>query len=359
MRLSVADFERDALEALEVMTREYYAGGADDEITLRANVSAWREVALRYRVLAGIGTRSTGTTVLGQPLAFPCLVAPTAFQRMAHPDGECATARGAGRAGSLMVVSTLSNTPLEQVAAEAAAPLWFQLYVYKDREVTRSLVQRAEASGCQALVLTVDTPLLGNREREARVGFRMAGGLGAGNLAEAGHAELPGADGASGLARYAHRLLDPDLTWRDVEWLRSITKLPVVVKGLVHPADARLAAEAGVAGIVVSNHGGRQLDGSIATAAALPAVVEAVRQTSVEVYVDGGVRRGTDIVRALALGARAVLVGRPVLWGLAVDGEDGVAAVLELLHAEFDRALALCGYSSPQQLQTTGHELLE
>jgi 4-hydroxymandelate oxidase len=358
MRLSLADFERDAAEVLEPMTREYYRGGSDDEVTLSANRAAWGEYALRYRVLAGVGERSTRTAVLGVPLEAPILVAPTAFQKMAHPEGEVAMARGAGRRGSLMVVSTLANTPVEEIAAAASGPLWFQLYVYRDREVTRSLVERAEAAGCRALVLTVDTPVLGNREGEARVGFRMAPGLGAGNLAESGHDALPGAEGASGLARYAHRLLDADLTWSDVTWLRSITSLPVVVKGLVHPDDARLAAEAGADAVIVSNHGGRQLDGSIATAHALPAVCEALAGTAVEVLVDGGIRRGTDIVRALALGARAVLVGRPALWGLALGGADGVAEVLGLLHSELDRALALCGIPTVDDLRGQAASLL-
>jgi 4-hydroxymandelate oxidase len=370
MRLSVADYERDAAELLDPMVHGYYAGGAGDEETLRWNQEAFRRVRLLPRVLRGVGTRTTATTVLGTPVDTPVLVAPMAFQRLAHPEGEVATARGAGAAGAGMVASTLATTPLEEIASAAPGPLWFQLYVYRDREVTRELVTRAHAAGYKALILTVDTPVLGSREREVRTGFRMPDTLPLGNLqaptAEeaggtlVGGALPPGGDAsASALARYAHRLLDADLGWDDVAWLRSLAPLPLVVKGVVHPEDARLAVEAGAEGIVVSNHGGRQLDGAVATLDALPGVVEgAARGGGAEVYLDGGVRRGVDVLRALLLGARGVLVGRPVLWGLALEGAEGVERVLRILTQELDRALALCGLTSPEAARLEGAELL-
>jgi 4-hydroxymandelate oxidase len=383
MRISLADYERDAAPALEPMVHGYFDGGAEDEDTLRWNRAAFGRVRLLPRVLRGVGSRTTETTVLGTRIRTPVVVAPMAFQRLAHPDGEAATARGAGASGTVMVASTLATTPLEEIAEAASGPLWFQLYVYRDREVTRELVERAATAGYRALVLTVDTPVLGIREREVRSGFRVPDTLSLSNLEAAGRSRLPGAErmpgsgpgteggagaspegiaaaeAASGLALYAHRLLDPNLTWDDVAWLRSIAPLPLVVKGIVHPDDARLAVEAGAAGIVVSNHGGRQLDGAVATLDALPAVAAAAAMAGgAEVYLDGGVRRGVDVLRALALGARAVLVGRPVLWGLTLEGAEGVARVLEILTAELDRALALCGLRSPAEAMREGGELV-
>jgi 4-hydroxymandelate oxidase len=358
MRLSLADYERDAAGILSPMVHGYYAGGAEDEDTLRENRDAFARLRLLPRALRGVGSRTTQTMVLGTPVEAPVLVAPMAFQRLAHPEGEVATARGAGGAGTVMITSTLATTPLEEVAAAASHPLWFQLYVYSDRDVTRRLVARARDAGYKALVLTVDTPVLGSREREARTGFRMPTGLSIRNLEGAGHDGMPGEDGESGLARYAHRLLDPDLSWEDVAWLREISGMPVVVKGVVHPDDARCAVEAGAAAIVVSNHGGRQMDGAAATIEALPGVMDAVRGEAIEVYLDGGVRRGVDVLRALALGAHAVLLGRPVLWGLALEGSEGVRRVLEILTGEFDRALALAGICSPEELREDGGRLI-
>lgn len=350
MRVSLADFERDAGTVLDAMVHGYYAGGAEDEETLRSNREAFRRVRLLPRVLRGVGTRTTGTTVLGIQIQTPIMVAPMAFQRLAHPEGEVATVRGAGAAGTVMVASTLSSTPLQEVAQAATEALWFQLYVYRDREVTRELVEQAAAAGFRALVLTVDTPVLGSREREIRSGFRVPDTLSPG---------LPNSETPSDLALYAHRNLNANLTWDDVAWLRSIAPLPLVVKGIVHPDDARLAVEAGAAGIVVSNHGGRQLDGAVATLDALPAVAAAAAMAGgAEVYLDGGVRRGVDVLRALALGARAVLVGRPVLWGLALEGSEGVARILGILTSELDRALALCGLHSPAEVMQEGGDLV-
>jgi 4-hydroxymandelate oxidase len=290
----------------------------------------------------GVAERNTATTVLGEEVSMPVLIAPTAFHRLAHAEGELATARAAGSAGTLMIVSTLSNTSVEDIAATATGPLWFQLYIYKDRDATRELVARVEAAGCRAIVLTVDAPILGPRERDVRNRFALPQGLSVENLVGAGQGTVAGQESGSGLATYVSSFIDPSISWRDVEWLRSITKLPVIIKGIVRADDARRAVEAGASGIVVSNHGGRQLDALPATIDALPYVALAAGGRA-EVYVDGGIRRGLDVVKAIALGARAVLIGRPVLWGLAADGEHGVARVLEMLQREIDNTMGLCG----------------
>ncbi|HET6463952.1 MAG TPA: alpha-hydroxy acid oxidase, partial [Candidatus Krumholzibacteria bacterium] len=286
--------------------------------------------------------RDTTTSVLGEKVSMPVLIAPTAFHRLAHADGELATARAAGKAGTIMIVSTLSNTAVEDIAATATGPLWFQLYIYKDRDATRDLVARVEAAGCSAIVLTVDAPILGPRERDVRNRFALPQGLSVQNLVAAGQGTVAGQESGSGLATYVSSFIDPSISWRDVEWLRSITRLPVIIKGIVRADDARRAVEAGASGIVVSNHGGRQLDALPATIDALPYVAVAVDNRA-EVYVDGGIRRGLDVVKAMALGARAVLIGRPVLWGLAADGEHGVARVLDMLQREIDNTMGLCG----------------
>jgi 4-hydroxymandelate oxidase len=348
--LNLFEYEAVARQRLPQVAYDYYASGANDEITLRANHAAYDEIALRYRVLVDVSKRDLRTSVLGRTISMPILVAPTAFQRMAHPEGEVATARAAGAAGTLMIVSTLSNCSVEEVAAAGSGPLWFQLYVYRDREATRELVARVEAAGFRALVLTVDAPVLGRRERDVRNRFRLPPGLSVENLSAAGLNELPSDVDDSGLAAYFASLLDPSLTWRDVDWLRSISRLPILVKGIVRGDDAALAMEHGMAGVVVSNHGGRQLDTAPPTIKVLPEVVQAVDGRG-EVLVDGGIRRGTDVVKALALGAEAVLVGRPVLWGLAVDGQLGVERVLGLLRGELDTAMALCGCASISEIR--------
>jgi 4-hydroxymandelate oxidase len=274
----------------------------------------------------------------------PVLVAPTAFHALACTAGELTTVRAAAGAGTIMCLSSLSNTRVEEVCAAAAgSPVWFQLYVYRDRAATAALVARAEAAGASAIVLTVDAPLLGRRERDVRNQFHLPEGLRVENMSAAvGHGEVELRTASSGLAAYFAEKLDPALTWKDVSWLRSITRLPVLVKGLVRPDDARRAVDHGASGVVVSNHGGRQLDGAPPTAAVLGPIADAV-QGRIEILVDGGIRRGADVLRALALGARAVLVGRPILWGLATAGEQGARAVLETLRAEIDHAMALTG----------------
>jgi len=352
--LNLHDLERLALERLAPLVRDYYASGADDEVTLRDNRAAFDRLKLHYRVMVDVGTRDLTTQVLGHTVALPVLLAPTAFQRLAHPEGEVATARAAGAAGTIMILSTLSTTPVEEVVAASRGPVWFQLYVYRDRGATEALVRRVEAAGCAALVLTVDAPVLGQRERDVRNRFALPPGLSVENMLSHGMGGVAPGGSDSGLAAYFASLLDPALTWKDLEWLRSITRLPVLVKGVVRPDDAVRAVEHGAAGVVVSNHGGRQLDTAPATIDVLPSVVDAVAGRA-EVLVDGGVRRGTDVVKAVALGARAVLIGRSALWGLTVAGQDGVAAVLAILRAELHRALALCGCP---QIRALGRDLV-
>lgn len=355
--VSIMDFERVAEERLSRPAWDYYSSGANDELTLRENRAAFERLALHYKVLVDVGTRTPATRVLGQDVSMPLLVAPTAFHRLAHPDGELATARAAGAAGTVMILSTLSTTAVEEVMAAATGPVWFQLYVYRDRAITRALVERVEAAGCSALVLTVDAPLLGRRERDVRNRFALPEGLSLENMLPAGLESLPSGTRDSGLAAYFASLLDPTLTWDDVDWLRSITRLPILIKGIVRADDARRAVDRGVAGVVVSNHGGRQLDTAPATIEVLPAIVDAVAGRA-EVLVDGGVRRGTDVIKAVALGAGAVLIGRPVLWGLAAGGQEGVARVLSLLRGELDLAMALCGCPSIADVAAMGPDLV-
>jgi len=339
--LNVYDYERAAEEALDPAAFGYFAGAANDEWTLRQNRVAFERWVLRPRMLVDVSEVTTATTVLGTEASMPLLVAPTAYQRMAHPEGELAMARGAAAAGTVMCLSTLATSTIEEVAeASGDGPRWFQLYWSPDRGVVRDVVERAEVAGFTALLLTVDLPELGRRERDLRTGFEIPEEIPVPIFLAL--AENVGAISPTDI----NWAVDRSLTWRDLEWLRSVSRLPVLVKGILTAEDAVLAVEAGAKGVVVSNHGGRQLDGVAAALDALPEVVEAVGDRGV-VLMDSGVRRGTDVVKALALGAQAVLAGRAPLWGLAVDGADGVQRVLELLREEIALALALCGCASP------------
>ena len=342
---SLADHERLARQQLDDNAWAYFSGGAADEITLAANRSAWDQITLQPRVLRALAGGHTRTELLGRTLAHPILLAPIAFQRMAHSDGELASAFAAAALGAGMVLSTQSSTPVEAVAQAmqgdpASGPLWFQLYLQHDRGFTRALVQRAEAAGCEALVLTVDAPTSGVRDRERRAQFRQPAGISAVHLA--GLAPPPARALAPGQSALFDGLLQHAPTWDDVAWLQSTTRLPVLLKGVLHPDDARQAAALGVAGLIVSNHGGRTLDTAPATAHALPRIAHAV-QGALPLLVDGGIRRGTDVLKALALGARAVLLGRPAVYGLAHAGAAGVAHVLRLLRDELEIAMALTG----------------
>ena len=338
------ELEEAARERLSPMAYDYYAGGAESETALRANLEAWARWQLHPHVLRDVTEVGTATTVLGTPVTSPVLIAPTAYHALAHPDAEPATARAARDHGTVMVVSTLATTSLEDVAAAApTAPQWFQLYVFSDRGYAGELVDRAVAAGYRALVLTVDAPVLGHRPRDERNAFRLPDGLAMANL-PAGLADQYAPASGSGLAALFTDH-DRSLTLDDLAWLKERSGLPLVVKGVHRADDAAACVEAGADAVVVSNHGGRQLDRAVAPAEVLPEVVEAVDAADdrAEVYADGGVRRGVDVLTALALGARAVLVGRPVLWGLAVDGEAGVAAVLGQLRTQLERAMTLSG----------------
>ena len=343
--VTLADHEQHARTQLDDNAWAYFSGGAADEISLRANRTAWDALSLWPRVLRPLAGGHTRVPLLGRTLAHPILLAPVAFQRMAHPDGELAMAYAAAALGAGVVLSTQASVSVESVAQAVLpdpgrGPLWFQLYLQPDRGFTQALVQRAEAAGYEALVLTVDAPTSGVRDRERRAGFRLPPGVGPVNLTGL---QVPAPSALSpGQSALFDGLLHHAPTWDDIAWLQSITRLPVLLKGVLHPADARQAVTVGAAGLIVSNHGGRTLDTAPATATALPRVVQAVGG-AVPVLVDGGIRRGTDVLKAMALGASAVLVGRPAVWGLATAGAAGVAHVLRLLRDELEVAMALTG----------------
>lgn len=319
-------------------------------ITLRENRKAYSRLRILPRVLVDVTNVDTKTTILGDPVDSPICVAPTAMQQMAHPDGEMATSKAASRHNTLMTLSSWSTISLEDVASAAPTGLrWFQLYVYKDRDVTLDLVRRAERAGYKALAVTVDTPILGRREADIRNRFKLPSHLTMGNFVGKDGSLSSGTKSSgsagSGLASYVSALIDQSLTWEDIAWLKRNTTLKIVLKGIMTAEDAHIAVRYGVDGIWVSNHGARQVDTSPATIEALPEVIKAVGG-HLEVYLDGGILRGTDVFKALALGARAVFLGRPILWGLAHSGEDGVHHVLQLINEELRLAMKLCGCRS-------------
>jgi len=342
--ITVADFARVAEEKLDEGVAGYFFGGAGDELTLGENVAAWHGWRLRPRVLAGLGEWRTRVEVLGSEVSMPILVAPVAYQGLVDPEGEAAMARAAATAGTIMCVSTLATLRPRQVAEAApGGRRWFQLYCFRDEAVTRAMIEEACDCGYEAIAITVDAPRGGNRERDRRTGFAIPEQIG-----------VPSVEEALGSSRAVtieetFALMEPALTWGYLEDLVSDCPLPVFVKGVLTAEDAALAVEHGAAGVVVSNHGGRQLDRCLATAEALPEVADAVEGRGT-VLVDGGIRRGVDVAIALALGADAVLVGRPALWGLAAAGEAGARQVLELLRDELELTLALCGCASPGEL---------
>jgi 4-hydroxymandelate oxidase len=347
---NLMEYEAQAKSLLPREYYDYYAGGAGDEVTLKENRAAFERIGIIPRVLVDVSTIDMSTTILSQPIRLPALIAPTAFHTLACPDGELATAKAAALAGTIMVLSTLSNTPLEDVAKGSTGPLWFQLYIYRDRSLTRELVMRAEAAGYQAICVTVDAPVLGKRERDIKNRFALPYGISIANLAGDPRGTMSTIPSGSSLSDYFQQFLDQSLRWEDVEWLKSITSLPIVLKGIQHPEDGRLAVEHGASAIIVSNHGGRQLDTVPGTIDLLPYVVDAV-QDRLEVLMDGGIRRGTDMVKALALGAKAILIGRPILWGLSIGGETGVLKILNLLAQELNHAMALCGATKVTEIR--------
>lgn len=340
----LSDFEPAAQRRMSHSAWEYFSSGVADEITLRWNREAYDRLRLRPRVLVDVSRIDTGVSLLGQQLPHPILLAPAADQRMIHSEGEVATARGAGEAGTTFVLSSFTNTAVEEVAKNASGPLWFQLYVQRDRGFTRDVVQRVEAAGCKAVCVTVDVPTFGPRNRQARAKYELAPGLGRPHLPPAKKGDVGG-----GRLQVFPQWVEPALTWRDIGWISSICKIPVLIKGVLNPEDADRAAEEGIAGIIVSNHGARNLDTVPATIDALPQVVDKVAGR-ILVLVDGGIRRGTDVVKALALGANAVLIGRPYLYGLAVGGHDGVKRVIEILRNELEMTMGLLGRASIQSI---------
>jgi 4-hydroxymandelate oxidase len=344
--VSLSDLEAIAHRRMQPMAWEYVEGAAADELSLRWNREAYDHLRLNPRVLRDVGTVDTRVSVLGLELAHPILLAPTALHKLAHPEGELATARGAEAGEALMTLSTLASTTLEDVARATRGPLWFQLYVQKDKGYTAELVQRAEAAGYRALVITVDTPVDGARYRQQRAKFHLPEGVEMANLAGLATASGKKLDTEHGAFT---NILPQRLTWKDVEWLQSLTKLPVLAKGVLNADDAVLAKKQGLAGVLVSNHGARNLDTVPASIDALPRITDAVG-SDMTVLVDGGVRRGTDVLKALALGARAVLVGRPIFHGLSAAGAEGVTRMLAILRREFEMALALTGRARVAEL---------
>ncbi|MDX6486266.1 MAG: 4-hydroxymandelate oxidase [Gaiellaceae bacterium] len=340
--VNVAEFFEQAAEKVDPKIWCYFEGGAGDEVTLRANRGAYARWRFRPRVLVDVGEVSAATTVLGTPVSMPLLVAPFAMQRLLDPEGEVATARAAAAAGTVMCVSTLTTSGHDEIAAAGgAAPRWLQLYVLRDKQRTLDHIAEAREFGYSALALTVDTPVLGRRERDQRLGFELP--------ADLPLPYLKGKDPNVAMTFAEQFQMSPSVTWRDLEWIAAESGLPVILKGIVTREDALLAVEHGAAAILVSNHGGRQLDGAPATLDALPEVVEAAAGRC-EVYVDGGIRRGTDVLKALALGARATFVGRAAACGLAVGGEAGVRRVLAILQEEIELGLALLGCTSPAEV---------
>ncbi|MBO6576656.1 MAG: alpha-hydroxy-acid oxidizing protein [Rhodothermales bacterium] len=338
-RTNIEAFRRAARDRLEPMVFDYYDGGADDELTLDLNRIAWTNRYLVPRAFRDVSRIDTSTTLFGHDLAFPLLTAPCSFNRLAHPDGEIAVCDAVCDAGIGQILSTASTTSLEDVARHRpGGHRWFQLYCYKDRGLTLDLVRRAEEAGYRAICLTVDVPVAGNRERDIHNSFHLPDSIRWANLDHLMGADYQG----SALTRYIHDRWEQNLSWSTIDWLRSEVRIPLVVKGVMDPRDAAAAAAHGMDGVVVSNHGGRQLDGAPGTAAMLPEVVQAV-DGRIPVLVDGGIRRGADVVKALAMGAAAALIGRPYLWGLAADGRAGVTDVLDLFRSEIERTMALCG----------------
>uniref|UniRef100_A0A1I7XM38 FMN hydroxy acid dehydrogenase domain-containing protein n=1 Tax=Heterorhabditis bacteriophora TaxID=37862 RepID=A0A1I7XM38_HETBA len=365
--LTVDDYQNDAKNHLEKVAHDYYESGANDEYTLKRNEAAYKKLLIRPRCLQDVSSVDTSIEWFGKIHKFPIGIAPTAFHKMACKDGELSTLKGAADTNSLMICSSWSNTSLEEVAIKGkqmGAQLWFQLYIYKDRSVTEALVSRAEAAGYQAFVLTVDTPILGRRIADMRNGFSLPKILKFANFeGNAAHSYMPqGIKGQSGFMEYVTSQIDPSLDWNTLDWLVRRTSHPVVVKGIIRGDDAKMAIEKGAKGIIVSNHGGRQMDSAPATIEALPEIVKAVGE-SCQVFLDGGIRNGRDVFKAIALGANGIFIGRPVLWGLSVEnkkpltlnsiiqGAKGVKNIISILQQEFTHTMKLAGCRSIQEIR--------
>ncbi|XP_034939778.1 hydroxyacid oxidase 1 [Chelonus insularis] len=346
----VDDYEKLAVKTLPPIAKDYYQSGAGDQNTLKWNREAFARYRIRPRVLRNVSMRDITTKVLGHQVSMPLGISPTAMQRMAHPDGECASARAAEEIGTIFILSTISTSSIEEIAQAAPKAIkWFQLYIYCDRDITLNLIKRAEKAGFSAIVLTVDTPYFGIRRADVRNKFVLPEHLKLANFQGFLSDKINRTNEGSGLNEYVKELFDDTITWDDVKWLKGVTQLPIILKGILTVEDAKLAVDNGIKAIIVSNHGARQIDGTPATIEVLPEIVNAVGD-QIEIYLDGGVRQGTDVLKALALGAKMVFFGRPVLWGLANGGFEGVKSVLNLMKSDISAVLGLAGCRSVAEI---------
>lgn len=349
--INLADLEALGRSKLDQNALEYYQSGANDEITYQANHDSYKQIKLRPRVLVDVAQIDTSTSILGLPIDSPVGIAPTAFHGLAHPEAEQATARAAMNTGTIYTLSTLSNTPMDAIGTIAAGRFWFQLYLCIDREISKNMIKQAEVAGAKALVFTVSAPYVGRREVNERHRFALPNHLGIPNIGPRQILDQSESDTGSQLVNYFQAWVEKSFTWRDIGWIREQTNLPIVLKGILTAEDAKLAVEHDCH-IWISNHGGRQLDTAITTIEALPEIAEVVTK-QVEIYLDGGITRGTDVIKALALGANAVFLGRAALWGLAAAGQEGVEQTLKLLNNEVQLAMALCGKQNIKQIDTS------
>ena len=355
--VNINDFETIAKDKLLPEIYDFCRGGANDEITLAENRRAYDRIKLLPKVLTNVENQNLSIELFSRQLSSPIMIAPTGLQGIITPEGENATARAAKAANIVMALSMMSNFSLEEVSQANHHSLWFQLYLCQDKHITKSLVHRASKAGYTALIVTVDTVALGKRERDLRNQFNLSQNLQAKNLLEYGLGEIFEKQEGSSIANHSKKVFKTAISWQDIEWLQEITDLPIIIKGILNPEDAALAIQYGVSGIIVSNHGGRQLDTTPATIDILPEIAATVEQ-KVKLFIDGGIRRGTDIIKALALGADAVLIGRPILWGLAVGGEQGALKVIDILKEELELAMTLCGFSSITEVKKYGKNLI-
>lgn len=356
--INVAEFEISAKQRLAKQTFDYYASGASDELTVSRNIDALKRILLVPRILRDTSSINIKTQLLNIELPFPLFIAPTAFHALSHPEGEVETVKAANETGVPMIVSTMGTRSLEEIAQAATIPLWFQLYIYQERRITEQLVKRAEKAGYRALVVTVDTPIMGKREKDIRNGFKLPAGMSAKNFAMAGLTEVSDNENGSKVKNYTDKLFDKSLNWKDLDWLRSITHLPLIIKGIINPIDAELAVDSGLDAIIVSNHGGRQLDSMPASIEMLPVIADKVKN-KIPLLIDGGFRRGTDLFKAIALGADAVLIGRPILWALSLKGRESIVRLLDIYRNEFIETMTLCGCNSIPVIKDDGWSIIK
>ncbi|HLB57861.1 MAG TPA: alpha-hydroxy acid oxidase [Gammaproteobacteria bacterium] len=353
--VSLDEFEKYAKSILSQMIFDYFSGGACDEISVKKNREAFDNIDLIPRVLTGNNNPDQSTKILGQLISTPILIAPTSFHGMATPEGEIATIKAAKTVNTIMIASTMANTTLEEIASVQPNTSWFQLYLLNDKGATCDLINRAENAGYKSIVLTVDSQTLGIRYKDVLNQFKLPDHLEAKNLTS--NIRLDKKKYSANINCHANGLFDKTISWKDVEWLQTKTKLPIILKGILHKEDAKIAAASNIAGIIVSNHGGRQLDTAISPIAALPEIIEAIN-TNLTVFIDGGIRRGTDIIKAIALGADAILIGRPIIWGLIQNSTEGAIQVLRILQNELHVAMVLCGFSTITDIKMRGKDML-